>query len=258
MKKKILPYESLLAINSPMKQAIVNNRSKLESEGLYLIPGNACIDMLKVPHVLVAGATGSGKSTLLHSLIYSVLCCHGTDTARLAMVDSKQIELTMYDGLPHCICPCATDEKQAARITAYLIDLMEKRYTDMHKKHMKTCTDCAYFLIIDELADIMLSGNKSLKTDILRLAQKARAANIHLILATQRINRQVINPLVSANIPGKLCLNCSRKTDYIVMLDHSAEVPLYSCMVKTSESEQLVKVPFLTEQDIQTMIRYWQ
>jgi len=208
-------------------------------------------DLAKTPHLLVAGTTGSGKSVGVNAMILSMLYKAEPDQVRLIMVDPKMLELSIYEGIPHLLAPVVTDMKQAANALHWCVTEMEKRYKLMsamgvrniaglnskikdaekrgeHIPNPLSLTPEApeplqnmpfIVVIIDELADLMMVVGKKVEEQIARLAQKARAAGIHLVLATQRPSVDVITGLIKANIPTRLSFQVSSKIDSRTILD---------------------------------------
>jgi DNA segregation ATPase FtsK/SpoIIIE, S-DNA-T family len=209
-------------------------------------------DLAKMPHCLVAGTTGSGKSVGINAMILSLLYKADSKDVRLLMIDPKMLELSIYEGIPHLLCPVVTDMKQAANGLNWCVGEMEKRYRLMSKVGVRNLAgynakiDEArargeslpnpfsltpeqpeplerlphIVVVIDELADLMMVVGKKIEELIARLAQKARAAGIHLILATQRPSVDVITGLIKANIPTRISFQVSSKIDSRTILDH--------------------------------------
>lgn len=183
----------------------------------------------KMPHMLVAGATGSGKSILVHGLITSLLFKNSPATLRLALIDPKRVELSMYDGIPHLITPVITENKKALGVLRWAISEMDRRYELLQragsrdiKSYNAAHKDEAlpYILIgIDEMADLMSSFGRDVEGAIVRLAQMARATGIHLLLATQRPSVEVITGLIKANIPARVALQVASQIDSRTILD---------------------------------------
>lgn len=184
----------------------------------------------KMPHLLVAGATGSGKSILVHSLITSLLYKNSPATLRLALIDPKRVELSMYDGIPHLIAPVITENKKALGVLKWAIQEMERRYEilqragsrDVKSYNAKSkAEDQLPFIMIgiDEMADLMSSFGREVEGAVVRLAQMARATGIHLLLATQRPSVEVITGLIKANIPARVALQVASQIDSRTILD---------------------------------------
>ena len=197
------------------------------------IGGNVVVgDIAKMPHVLIAGATGSGKSVCINTIITSILYKAKPDEVKLIMVDPKVVELGVYNGIPHLLIPVVTDPKRAAGALNWAVQEMMKRY-DMfaathvrnlegYNKHCEKTGDekmPKIVIIIDELADLMMVAAKEVEDSICRLAQLARAAGIHLIVATQRPSVDVITGLIKANVPSRIAFAVSSQVDSRTILD---------------------------------------
>ncbi len=200
------------------------------------ITGNIiCADLAKMPHLLVAGTTGSGKSVCLNSMIVSILYNATPDEVKLVMIDPKMVEFTIYNGIAHLEVPVVSNPRKAAGALGWAVGEMEKRYQlfaensvrdikgfnalcesrpDLHKMSQ-------IVIFIDELADLMMVSPKEVEDSICRLAQKARAAGIHLVIATQRPSVDVITGIIKANIPSRIALSVSQQVDSRTILDAS-------------------------------------
>ena len=185
-------------------------------------------DLAKMPHLLVAGSTGSGKSVCINTIIAGILYKANPDEVKLILVDPKVVELSNYNGIPHLLTPVVTDAKKAASALHWAVVEMERRYqlfADNHVREINSFNQQAteklpfIVIIIDELADLMMVAKVDVEDAILRLAQKARAAGIHLILATQRPSVDVITGIVKANIPSRIAFAVSSQTDSRTILD---------------------------------------
>ncbi len=185
-------------------------------------------DISKMPHLLIAGATGSGKSITIHSLIISLLYKNSPATLRLVLVDPKKVELSVYNDLPHLISPVITDNKKALGALRWVIQEMENRYQklleagarDIKTFNQKSSKPLPYILIIvDELADLMISFGREVEGAIIRLAQMSRATGIHLVFSTQRPSVEVITGLIKANITSRIALQVPSQIDSRTILD---------------------------------------
>ena len=185
-------------------------------------------DLARMPHLLIAGATGTGKSVGLNSMICSLLYRLGPDKLRLLMIDPKRIELSLYDGVPHLIHPVVSEPKEATRALRWAVMEMERRYQLLEEAHARNMAGynkqaeepLPYLVvIIDELADLMMVSSKEVEASIARLAQMARAAGMHIIIATQRPSVDVLTGLIKANFPARISFKVSSKVDSRTILD---------------------------------------
>ncbi len=198
------------------------------------IAGNiCCADLSKMPHLLIAGTTGSGKSVCLNCMIASILYNATPEQVKLLMIDPKQVEFTVYNGIPHLLVPVITDARKAAGSLAWAVGEMENRYNAFTQfgvrdissfnkyaeKHPEVDFMPQIVLFIDELNDLMMVSPKEVEDSICRLAQKARAAGMHLVVATQRPSVDVITGIIKANIPSRISLSVSSQVDSRTILD---------------------------------------
>ena len=196
--------------------------------GQDIVGNPAVTDLSRMPHLLIAGATGTGKSVGLNAMICSLLYRHRPRDLRLLMIDPKRIELSLYDGIPHLLHPVVSEPKEATRALRWAVLEMERRYQLLEEAHVrnlegynKDAEEVMPYLvvIIDELADLMMVSSKEVESAIARLAQMARAAGIHLLVATQRPSVDVLTGLIKANFPARISFKVSSKVDSRTILD---------------------------------------
>ena len=237
-----IPGKSAIGIEAPnTKNDTVCFREVVDDEAVRKEPSKLCIglgkdisgniisaDLSKMPHLLVAGSTGSGKSVCINTIIAGILYKARPEEVKLILVDPKVVELSNYNGIPHLLTPVVTEPKKAASALHWAVAEMERRYkafADNHVREIKSYNAQAaekmpyIVIIIDELSDLMMVAKVDVEDAILRLAQKARAAGIHLILATQRPSVDVITGIVKANIPSRIAFAVSSQTDSRTILD---------------------------------------
>ena len=216
----------------------MNDAKILVALGKDLMGKTICADLAKMPHLLVAGSTGSGKSVCINSFIASILMRMNPNDIKLVLVDPKKVELSNYNGIPHLLCPVVTDPKKANVVLQRIVAEMERRYEEfasnnvknisgynemIEKNNRKNNTNIPkmpfILVIIDELADLMLVAAKEVEDSIMRITQMARAAGIHLIVATQRPSTDVITGVVKANIPSRISFAVASQIDSRTILD---------------------------------------
>jgi S-DNA-T family DNA segregation ATPase FtsK/SpoIIIE len=241
-----IPGKAAIGIEVPSRyQEAVTFRSIVDCDEIRNAKGKLCVglgkdisgkvivaDLSKMPHLLIAGATGSGKSVCINTIIASLLYRARPDEVKLILVDPKVVELTNYNGIPHLLTPVVTGPKQAASALHWAVVEMERRYSLFAKTQVRKMDDYNaqvsegeklpfIVIIIDELSDLMMVAAVDVEDAILRLAQKARAAGIHLILATQRPSVDVLTGTIKANIPSRIAFAVSSNTDSRTILDMS-------------------------------------
>lgn len=238
------------------------------------ISGNpVVIDLAKTPHLLVAGTTGSGKSVAINSMIVSMLYKSTSKDVRLILIDPKMLELGVYDDIPHLLTPVVTDMRLAANALTWCVGEMERRYDLLAEKGVRNIDSFndnvetedeklpKIVIVIDEFADLFLVVGKKIEELIARLAQKARAAGIHLILATQRPSVDVITGLIKANIPSRISFKVSSKIDSRVVLDQVGSESLLGhgdmLYLETGKSIlQRVHGTYVSDEDVNEITKY--
>ena len=230
-------------------------------------------DLGRMPHLLVAGATGTGKSVCLNALISSLLMKNGPQDVRLLMIDPKRLEMAPYEGIPHLIGPVVTEPMMAVTRLKALVAEMLRRYDLMKDEGVKNISefrkvvppDKAFpfiVVVIDELADLMLSQKKEVEPPIIRLAQMARAAGIHLVLATQRPSAQVVTGLIKTNIPTKIAFQVSSQIDSRVILDTGGAEFLLGAgdmLIKPPGSDVVRRLhgAYISEEEVHRIVEFW-
>ena len=253
-----------------------------------------CADLAKMPHLLVAGTTGSGKSVGINAMLLSLLYKSDPSEVRLILIDPKMLEMSVYEGIPHLLCPVVTDMRQAGNALNWCVGEMERRYRVMSKLGVRNLSgynvkiaDAAkrgesvpnpfsltpdapeplnhlpqIVVVIDELADLMMVVGKKIEELIARLAQKARAAGIHLILATQRPSVDVITGLIKANIPTRIAFQVSSKIDSRTILDQMGAEALLGhgdmlFLPPGSGIPQRVHGAYVADEEVHKVVQHW-
>ncbi|RTJ15046.1 cell division protein FtsK [Campylobacter jejuni] len=239
------------------------------------IVGNAFVtDLKKLPHLLIAGTTGSGKSVGINSMLLSLLYRNSPKTLRLMMIDPKMLEFSIYNDIPHLLTPVITDPKKAVNALSNMVAEMERRYrlmADAKTKNIENYNEKMKELgseelpfivvIIDELADLMMTAGKDVEFYIGRLAQMARASGIHLIVATQRPSVDVVTGLIKANLPSRISYKVGQKIDSKVILDAMGAESLLGrgdCLFTPPGTSSIVRLhaPFASEFEIEKIVDF--
>jgi S-DNA-T family DNA segregation ATPase FtsK/SpoIIIE len=233
------------------------------------------IDLTKMPHLLVAGSTGSGKSVSMNCMILSILYRATPDEVKFLLIDPKMLELSLYEEIPHLLLPVVTDPKEAASALKWVVREMENRYALMASKgtkHIERYNQRAleegekplpYIVVmIDELADLMITSRREVEESIIRLAQMARAAGIHLVLATQRPSVDVITGIIKANFPARISFQVSSKVDSRTILDTTGAEHLLGqgdMLFLPPGSSRLKRVhgAYASEEEIKRVVEFW-
>ena len=290
-----IPGKSTVGIEIPNKQIMaVPIREVLESVpksqedakilvalGKDIMGRTCCADLSKMPHLLVAGSTGSGKSVCINSFIASILLKRRPDEVKLMLVDPKKVELSNYNGVPHLLCPVVTDPKKANIALQKIVGEMEKRYDKFSDTGVKNIAGYNAWVakqnekagaeiekplpyivvIIDELADLMLVAAKEVEDSIMRITQMARAAGIHLIVATQRPSTDVITGVVKANIPSRISFAVASGIDSRTILDSTGAEKLLGkgdmLYLPMGENNPVrIQGNFISDEEIERVIEY--
>ncbi|MBW7857464.1 MAG: DNA translocase FtsK 4TM domain-containing protein [Leptonema sp. (in: Bacteria)] len=235
---------------------------------------NRYLDLTRLPHLLIAGATGSGKSVFMNSVIGSLLFNRSPDEVRFLMIDPKMVELKLFEGIPHLLYPVITDVRLADRALQWAVQEMENRYqllssvrcrdilsfNDRVKNGLLSHRLMPYIVVlIDELSDLMMVAAKEVEDSIIRLTQKARAVGIHVIMATQRPSVDVITALIKANCPARISFQVSQRTDSRVILDTNGAEALLGrgdMLYKspTAADPARIQSPMISDQEIEQLV----
>lgn len=284
-----IPGQSLVGVEIPNQvKALVDIRGILSEDAFRKNPKPLTValgktvsgkahyaNIAKMPHLIIAGATGAGKSVAVHTIITSLLYRNGPNDLRFIMVDPKRVELTLYNNIPHLLTPVITEPKKAIIALKWAVGEMERRYDileghacrDIESYNKKKANDpemenIPYIIvIIDELADIMMSYPRELEAGIVRLAQMSRAVGIHLILSTQRPSVNVITGLIKANVPARIALQVSSQIDSRTILDAAGAEKLLGAgdmLYSSGEMNQAERMqcPFISEEEVKKVADY--
>ena len=240
------------------------------------VSGQATVaDLVRMPHLLIAGATGSGKSVCVNAIITSLLLTHTPDTLRFLMIDPKRVELTVYNGIPHLIAPVVVDVERALPVLQWATREMERRYKQFSKLSARNIESYNeklaargepvlpfIVILIDELADLMLSAPEDVERSICRIAQMARATGIHLVLATQRPSVDVVTGLIKANFPARIAFSVTSQVDSRVILDTPGAEQLLGrgdmlFMAPDASKLQRLQGCFVSDHEAHRLVEYW-
>lgn len=234
---------------------------------------NVYVDLSRLPHLLIAGATGAGKSVYMNALIASLLYNNSPEDVRFIMIDPKMVELKLFEGIPHLLMPVITDVKRASYALNWAVGEMERRYTILsnarardirsyNQRREENGRDRMPYIVvlIDELSDLMMVAAKDVEDYIIRLTQKARAVGIHIVMATQRPSVDVITALIKANCPARISFQVAQRTDSRTILDANGAETLLGrgdMLYKSPSGTQLIRyqAPLITEQEIEKIVR---
>ncbi len=221
-------------------------------------------DLASMPHLLIAGTTGSGKSVCINTIILSLLYKHGPDKCKFILIDPKMLELSTYEGIPHLLCPVITEAKKAASVLGWVVKEMESRYRLMTKEGVRNIDGynskhklpMPYIVVVvDEMSDLMLVAGKEIENYIQKLSQMARAAGIHIIMATQRPSVDVITGTIKANFPTRISFQVTSKIDSRTILGEQGAEQLLGKgdMLYMSSANRIVRIhaPFVSENEIE-------
>ena len=226
-------------------------------------------DLASMPHLLIAGTTGSGKSVCINTIILSLLYRHTPDKCKFILIDPKMLELSTYEGIPHLLCPVITEAKKAASVLGWVVKEMENRYKLMTKEgvrnidgyNAKHSLSMPYIVVVvDEMSDLMLVAGKEIENYIQKLSQMARAAGIHIIMATQRPSVDVITGTIKANFPTRISFQVTSKIDSRTILGEQGAEQLLGKgdMLYMSSANRIVRIhaPFVSDNEIEKVNNY--
>jgi S-DNA-T family DNA segregation ATPase FtsK/SpoIIIE len=226
-------------------------------------------DLASMPHLLIAGTTGSGKSVCINTIILSLLYRHTPDKCKFILIDPKMLELSTYEGIPHLLCPVITEAKKAASVLGWVVKEMESRYRLMTKDGVRnidgynskhTLAMPYIVVVVDEMSDLMLVAGKEIENYIQKLSQMARAAGIHIIMATQRPSVDVITGTIKANFPTRISFQVTSKIDSRTILGEQGAEQLLGKgdMLYMSSANRIMRIhaPFVSENEIEKVNNY--
>ena len=226
-------------------------------------------DLASMPHLLIAGTTGSGKSVCINTIILSLLYRHTPDKCKFILIDPKMLELSAYEGIPHLLCPVITEAKKAASVLGWVVKEMESRYKLMTKEGVRnidgynakhTLAMPYIVVVVDEMSDLMLVAGKEIENYIQKLSQMARAAGIHIIMATQRPSVDVITGTIKANFPTRISFQVTSKIDSRTILGEQGAEQLLGKgdMLYMSAANRIVRIhaPFVSDNEIEKVNNY--
>ena len=226
-------------------------------------------DLASMPHLLIAGTTGSGKSVCINTIILSLLYRHTPDKCKFILIDPKMLELSTYEGIPHLLCPVITEAKKAASVLGWVVKEMENRYKLMTKEGVRNIDGynakhnlaMPYIVVVvDEMSDLMLVAGKEIENYIQKLSQMARAAGIHIIMATQRPSVDVITGTIKANFPTRISFQVTSKIDSRTILGEQGAEQLLGKgdMLYMSSANRIVRIhaPFVSDNEIDKVNKY--
>jgi len=226
-------------------------------------------DLASMPHLLIAGTTGSGKSVCINTIILSLLYRHTPDKCKFILIDPKMLELSTYEGIPHLLCPVITEAKKAASVLGWVVKEMENRYRLMTKEGVRNIDSynarhalaMPYIVVVvDEMSDLMLVAGKEIEHYIQKLSQMARAAGIHIIMATQRPSVDVITGTIKANFPTRISFQVTSKIDSRTILGEQGAEQLLGKgdMLYMSSANRIVRIhaPFVSDNEIEKVNNY--
>ncbi len=291
-----IPGKNLLGIELPNKiRSTIHLRDVLDSNefnnnncnlplalGCDITGNPVVVDLTQMPHLLVSGTTGSGKSVAMHSMILSLLYSKDPDECKFILVDPKMLELSVYNGIPHLLTPVVTNPKDAVQVLKWAVQEMERRYrllsevevrniASFNEKIQKSSfvakTDQKYekipylVIIVDEMADLMLTAGKEIEVSVQRLAQMARAAGIHIIMATQRPSVDVITGTIKSNFPVRITFQLASKIDSrTIMGDNSGAEQLLGkgdmLYLSPGRPTTRIQAPFVSDDEVQSVTTF--